>query len=119
MHTYINTAKPVQTEPPSDRADRSVFRGVRFSQCLVFSAMFLSIRAYIFTSNKTTQAKAIRLDRMFWWMNWNESVFLYIYNFVKIFLTLVNKSPKLMYIYVYTCIFCLSFNKTNNNNKRL
>ena len=30
---YVCTVRPVQTEPPSDRADRSVFRDVRFSQC--------------------------------------------------------------------------------------
>jgi len=35
----VYTVKPVQTEPPSDRADPLVFRGVRFSQYWVFSAM--------------------------------------------------------------------------------
>jgi len=54
------TVKPVQTEPPSDRADRSVFRGVRFSQCWVFSAMCLSIHAYIFTfTRKCTSNKGL------------------------------------------------------------
>jgi len=43
-----NTVKPVQTKPQSNHADHSVFRGVRFSQCWVFSAMCLSFHAYIF-----------------------------------------------------------------------
>ena len=58
------TVKPVQTEPPSDLDDRSVFRGVRFSQCFVFSAMSvcaLCIHAYyIFTfTHKCTCNKAL------------------------------------------------------------
>jgi len=44
---YSYTVKPVQTL--SDRADPSVFRGVRFSQCWVFSVMCVSILAYVFT----------------------------------------------------------------------
>jgi len=57
---FFGTVKPVQTEPPSDRADRSVFRGVRFSHCWVFSAKCLSIHAYIFTfTRKCTSNKAL------------------------------------------------------------
>ena len=59
LHVEIQSilSKP---NPPSDCADCSVFRGVRFSQCRVFSAMCLSIHAYIFTfTHKCTSNKAL------------------------------------------------------------